>query len=106
MMAMMMVTWALAPDVSAVPVTATPTTIGARLYASCAGCHGTAGAGTGQAVPLLAGQPQQALVASMRAFKDGTRAATIMQQIVKGYTDQELELIAAYLAAQKPKGQP
>jgi len=74
---------------------------GARLYASCAACHGTAGAGAGQALPVLAGQPREALVASMRAFKAGTRPATIMQQIAKGYSDEEIESIAAYLAVMR-----
>jgi sulfide dehydrogenase cytochrome subunit len=76
---------------------------GQRLYASCAGCHGTAGAGKGGLLPVLAGQPKDALAASMRAFKSGARPATIMQQIAKGYTDEQVEQIAAYLAAQ-PKG--
>jgi sulfide dehydrogenase cytochrome subunit len=80
---------------------------GQRLYASCAGCHGTAGAGAGVGVggplPMLAGQPKGALAASMRAFRSGARPATIMQQIAKGYTDEQVEQIAAYLAAQ-PKG--
>ena len=76
---------------------------GQRLYASCAGCHGTAGAGSGRVLPLLAGQPKDALAASMRAFKAGTRPATIMQQIAKGYTEAQIEQIAAYLAAQPPK---
>jgi sulfide dehydrogenase cytochrome subunit len=73
---------------------------GQRLYASCAACHGTAGAGSGGALPRLAGQPKDALADSMRAFKAGTRQATIMQQIAKGYSDEQIELIAAYLAAQ------
>jgi sulfide dehydrogenase cytochrome subunit len=76
---------------------------GQRLYASCGGCHGTAGAGKGGLLPVLAGQPKDALAASMRAFKSGARPATIMQQIAKGYTDEQVEQIAAYLAAQ-PKG--
>lgn len=71
---------------------------GERLYATCAACHGTAGAGKGDALPVLAGQPKDALVASMRAFKAGTRPATIMHQIAKGYTEQQIEEIAAYLA--------
>ena len=73
---------------------------GQRLYASCAGCHGTAGFGTGGVLPVLAGQPKDALAASMRAFKAGTRPAAIMQQIAKGYTDEQIEQIAAWLAAQ------
>lgn len=75
---------------------------GQRLYASCAGCHGTAGAGKGGVLPVLAGQPKDALAASMRAFKAGARPATIMGQIAKGYTDEQLEQIAAWLAAQPP----
>jgi sulfide dehydrogenase cytochrome subunit len=76
---------------------------GQRLYASCAGCHGTAGAGRGGVLPVLAGQPKDALAAGMRAFKAGTRPATIMGQIAKGYTDEQVEQIAAYLAAQPRK---
>ena len=75
---------------------------GQRLAASCAACHGTNGAGSGNALPVLAGQPKEALVASMRAFKAGTRPATIMHQISKGYTDKQIDEIAAYLARQKP----
>jgi cytochrome c553 len=72
---------------------------GRRLYASCAGCHGTAGNATLPNVPALAGQSSEALLASLRAFKAGTRSATIMQQVAKGYSDEQLVLIAAYLAA-------
>lgn len=75
---------------------------GQRLYASCAACHGTNGAGAGNALPVLAGQPKDALVASMRAFRTGARPATIMHQISKGYSDKQVEEIAAYLSRQKP----
>ena len=74
---------------------------GQRLVATCAACHGTNGAGAGNALPVLAGQPKDALVASMRAFKTGQRPATIMHQIAKGYTDEQIEQIAAYLSQQK-----
>jgi cytochrome c553 len=37
----------------------------------------------------------------MQAFKSGQRPATLMHQIAKGYTDEQIEQIAAYLAAQK-----
>ena len=97
MRAMMMVMMMLAPAGNAAAAD------GARLYASCAGCHGTGGAGVGKALPVLAGQPQEALVASLRGFKDGSRPATIMQQIVKGYSDEEIKAIASYLSVQKPK---
>lgn len=76
---------------------------GERLYATCSACHGTSGAGSGTALPVLAGQPKQALVASMKAFKNGTRPATIMHQIAKGYTDAQIEEMAAYLSSRAKK---
>ena len=35
-------------------------------------------------------------------YKSGAQPATIMHQISKGYTDEQLKLIAAWFAAQKP----
>jgi cytochrome c553 len=78
-----------------------PNLNGQRLTATCANCHGTNGISAGGALPSLAGQSKDALVSSMKAFKVGTRQATIMHQIAKGYTDEQIESIAAYLAAQK-----
>lgn len=76
---------------------------GERLYATCSACHGTSGASNGTALPMLAGQSKEALVASMKAFKAGTRPATIMHQIAKGYTDAQIDEIAAYLSSGKKK---
>ncbi|MES2151934.1 MAG: c-type cytochrome [Pseudomonadota bacterium] len=71
---------------------------GARLVATCAACHGSNGAGQGPTLPVLAGQPNDKLLASLRAFKAGTRAATVMTQIAKGYSDAQLVEIAAFLS--------
>jgi sulfide dehydrogenase cytochrome subunit len=76
-------------------------TAGQRLAATCAGCHGTNGAASGDALPSLAGQPKDALNASLIAFKGGKRPSTVMQQIARGYSDEQIALIAAYFAAQK-----
>ena len=76
--------------------------VGQRLYANCAACHGTTGKPVGTTLPALAGQPKDTLAAAMRAFKTGTRPATIMHQIAKGYTDEQIEQIAAYLATATP----
>lgn len=97
----------LAASVYGAAVAAPGATIsaGARLAATCAACHGTDGAirdGIGGAtLPRLAGQSQQALSASLHAFKSGTRPATIMTQIAQGYTGEQIELLSAYFAAQK-----
>ncbi|MBY4899023.1 c-type cytochrome [Cupriavidus sp. AU9028] len=70
--------------------------------ASCSACHGPAGrAPANSPVPGLAGRPQADLVAQMQAFKAGTRPATVMHQIAKGYTDEQIAAIAAWFAAVK-----
>ena len=72
------------------------------LAANCAQCHGTEGrAAPGSALPPLAGMPRDYLLAQLQAFKAGTRAATIMQQLARGYSDAQLEQLAAFFAAQR-----
>lgn len=80
---------------------ADPHLAGQRLAASCASCHGANGTPAGGGLPALTGQPKENLVTTMKAFQSGARPATIMHQLAKGYTDEQIELIAAYFAAQK-----
>jgi cytochrome subunit of sulfide dehydrogenase len=73
------------------------------LAASCAACHGTDGrAVEGAAVPGLAGRPQTLIAAQMKAFQDGSRPATLMHQISKGYSDEQINRIAAYFSRVAP----
>jgi sulfide dehydrogenase cytochrome subunit len=69
--------------------------------ASCAACHGT----NGRAEPgmiALAGVPKEITVQKMLDFKAGrVPAATIMHQLAKGYSDEQIAAIAGYFAAQK-----
>lgn len=74
--------------------------LGRNLAATCANCHGTNGVSKGE-VASLAGLPADRIVAAMAAFKAGTVPATVMHQIAKGYTDDQIKLMAAYFAAQK-----
>ena len=72
------------------------------LAATCANCHGTDGkAVQGEAMVPLAGLPKDYIVTQMQAFRDGKRTATVMHQIAKGYTPEQIESIAAYFAARK-----
>jgi sulfide dehydrogenase cytochrome subunit len=72
------------------------------LAASCAACHGTGGkAADGSSVPGLAGTNAATLAANLRAFKAGTKPATIMHQLAKGYSEAQIDQLAAYFAAQK-----
>ncbi|MDO8384885.1 MAG: c-type cytochrome [Polaromonas sp.] len=72
------------------------------LAATCANCHGTDGrAVEGSRVLPLAGMDKNYLAAQMKAFKTGTRPATVMHQISKGYSDAQIDILAGYFAAQK-----
>jgi len=72
------------------------------LAATCANCHGTNGrAVDGSSVVSIAGLDKAYTIAQMNAFKSGTRPATIMHQLSKGYSDAQVELLATYFAAQK-----
>ena len=68
--------------------------------AGCANCHGT----NGQAQPgmeALAGANKDDMLKKLLDFKAGRKPATIMHQLSKGYTDEQLAAISAYFAAQK-----
>ena len=72
-----------------------------QLASTCAICHGTDGrAATPNVVPL-AGLPREHIASQMRAFRDGSRPATVMHQIAKGYTDEQIDALAAYFAARR-----
>jgi cytochrome subunit of sulfide dehydrogenase len=77
---------------------------GASLAATCANCHGTNGVSVG-IVESLAAKPKDDIARKMRDFKSGARPGTVMPQLAKGYTDEQIELLAAWLAAQKPTRQ-
>ena len=72
------------------------------LAATCANCHGTNGkVVSGSPVIGLAGLPADYIVSQMKAFKSGARPATVMHQLSKGYSDEQIEQLAAYFAALK-----
>jgi len=98
----------LAAVLAAAPLGAAAQDAAARnLAAACAICHGTAGhVPTGAPVIPLAGLPKDHIATQMKLFRDGKRPATVMHQIAKGYTDQQIEQMAAYFAAQGAAGAP
>ena len=72
-----------------------------NLAAPCAICHGTDGRAATNDVASLAGLPREHLASQLRAFRDGQRPATVMHQIAKGYSDAQIDALAAWFAAQK-----
>ena len=91
----------LAHALAAVPALAQDTQ-GRNLAAGCAICHGTDGrAVKDSGFASLAGLERGYIVEQMRAFRDGKRQATVMQQLARGYSDAQIEQLAAWFAAQK-----
>ncbi len=86
----------------AMPAAAQDANLARNLAATCANCHGTTGNALGDMKPL-AGMSSEKLLAMVADFKSGAQPATIMHQIAKGYTDEQMQLIAGYFAAQQPK---
>jgi len=93
--------FALAAGVAA-PAMAQDAVYARNLAATCFTCHGTDGRSVGGVPPSLAGQDKNYLLQALKDFKAGKRPATLMHQQAKGYTDQQLELIAGYFAGTKP----
>ena len=83
---------------AALPAPAQDSPAARSLAASCAACHGTDGRSATPEVVALAGLPREHIAAQMRAFRDGARPATIMQQIARGYSDQQIDLMAEYFS--------
>ena len=76
--------------------------LGRAVAATCANCHGTSGVSVGE-VPSLAGRPKDELVRKMQDFKAGRTQGTIMPQLAKGYTDEQIDVVAAWYAARPAK---
>jgi cytochrome c553 len=68
------------------------------LAATCANCHGTNGVGVPNAgMPQINHLTPDAMLTQLKAFKSGARSGTIMHQLTKGYTDEQLQTIANVL---------
>lgn len=85
----------------ALPAQAQDANLARSLAATCANCHGTNGQAKGDMKPL-AGLSAGKIVALVADYKSGAQPATIMHQIAKGYSDEQIKLIAGYFAAQRP----
>ncbi|MBF0168598.1 MAG: c-type cytochrome [Alphaproteobacteria bacterium] len=67
---------------------------------ACAGCHGTDGRSLG-AMPAFHEKKPAELKQILREYKTGKREATIMDRIVKGYSDEQLDAMVDYYTAKK-----
>lgn len=72
------------------------------LAHQCYACHGTHGVGAGK-IPELAELDKDDIMESLTGFKSGTERSTIMDRHAKGYSDEEIELLADYFVSLKKK---
>jgi sulfide dehydrogenase cytochrome subunit len=70
------------------------------LSASCAACHGSYGNSLGE-TPVLAGLNEQYFIEQMIAFRQGSRASTVMHRHAKGLILEEIQQLAIYFSQQK-----
>ncbi|PLX71433.1 MAG: hypothetical protein C0602_01085 [Denitrovibrio sp.] len=75
---------------------------GERLGKTCAGCHGTAGNTPGTYIGKIGGQNSAYMSKVLKEFSADKRPASVEMSIVaKGYSDIQLESVAAYYASLK-----
>jgi len=65
------------------------------LSNTCAGCHGTDGISPGS-IPSIACKSADSIEKALMEYRDVKHFSTVMGRLVKGYTDQEIQLIAGF----------
>ncbi|MBL1262544.1 c-type cytochrome [Methylomicrobium sp. RS1] len=83
-----------------VPTPAADAAAGAEKAAMCVGCHGPNGKSSNPQWPNLAAQQPDYMAAQLKAFKSGARKNPMMQSMAANLSDQDIENLAAYFAAQ------
>ncbi|MGB0126379.1 MAG: c-type cytochrome [Rhodocyclaceae bacterium] len=94
--------WAFALWGAGFPVGAAGPDATTMLVNTCVACHGPGGSSQGPATPHIAGLAPDTFIDAMKAYRDGSRPATVMDRIAKGYTENEIELMADYFYRQNP----
>lgn len=72
----------------------------ALMASACAACHGTNGHSVG-GTPSLAGLEQLYFIEQMQLFQSGERPSSVMMKHARGYTEEEIRLLAEYFSQQK-----
>ncbi|MEK0084898.1 c-type cytochrome [Benzoatithermus flavus] len=72
----------------------------ALVLANCARCHGRDGADTaGAGIPLIGGQNEPYLAATLRAYAERHRASGIMQPLARALDDEAIARLARHYAS-------
>lgn len=73
---------------------------GKAKAATCAACHGPDGNSPTPAFPRIAGQHEDYIRHSLKAYKSGTRKNEIMKGIAAPLSPKDIDDLAAYFASQ------
>lgn len=73
--------------------------LGRNLAAICANCHNP-DPRDNSAIEPLTGMSKAKIVKKMHAFRNDEKVATLMNQLAKGFSDEQIDLIADYLSSQ------
>jgi len=97
------------PTTTTPPVTPNPyadgtVQAGAPKAAVCFSCHGPNGNSQNPAWPRLAGQNAVYIAEQLHLFKDAVRKNPVMQPMAAGLSDQDIDNVAVFFAAQTPTG--
>jgi cytochrome c553 len=77
---------------------------GRRKSAPCAACHGPDGNATAPGTPTIAGQPAFFTHWQLIKYRDGRRQDPQMSPAAQNLTDADMADLAAFYAAQPPRG--
>jgi len=69
---------------------------------TCAACHGNDGIGILPEYPNLNGQHEDYLVQALKAYGSGQRKNAVMAGMTAALTNEDIEALARYYAAQEP----
>ena len=90
---------------AALPSPASDIAAGRKIAeAECKACHGLDGKGVAPAIPHLAGQRENYLLAALREYREHKRSHAALRQIATNIDDQGTRNIAAYYASLPPVG--
>lgn len=77
---------------------------GATKAVVCMACHGPNGNSSNPEWPSLAGQGARYLAEQLKLYREGKRNNPVMMPMATALSDQDIEDLAAYYAAQNPAG--
>jgi sulfide dehydrogenase cytochrome subunit len=70
------------------------------MAATCTNCHSVQ-SGNSSGMPVIAGRTKSDLLQQLKGFKSGALPATVMHHLARGFSDEQLDLLAGYFAGLK-----